>query len=424
MSKGRQDWADVHISGTALFFALPLLLFYLFAPFYLLRFAALFLLLLLIGSRFYSEYLIRNIRLFRRDRDLRRFRGEWVQAELTVENHGRLPAFMLAAGDSPGDIAVFRQNRSLLSLRGRSRIFIPWQAYCSSRGIHTLGPAFIRGSDPLGLFPFRARARETSRLVVYPSPGQIEVKTPGGLPLGNMITGNPLYEDLTRRRSLREYRIGDELRRINWKASAALTGAGRDTVILVNEYEAAIASPMVIFLNLDPYEYGLRKREFYFERSIEGAAALCLMANRDRQDLGIILYHPQGKTPLTLIPPQARTLIPILERLAAITRPREASPEHSAPGLPRESVSPDMYPSQRIRMSVQMMLKEGKGLPYGTRLFYVGPERSREEYAVLDNLKRSHLFPEYLILDEKALEESMPGNVRRYQMKEAGYAVI
>jgi hypothetical protein len=75
-------------------------------------------------------------------------------------------------------------------------------------------------------------------------------------------------------------------------------------------------------------------------------------------------------------------------------------------------------------MSVQMMLKEGKRLPYGTRLFYVGPERSREEYVVLDNLKRSHLFPEYLILDEKALEESMPGNVRRYQMKEAGYAVI
>jgi hypothetical protein len=331
---------------------------------------------------------------------------------------------MLAAGDSPGDIAVFRQNRSLLSLRGCSRIFIPWQAYCSSRGIHTLGPALVRGSDPLGLFPFRARARETSRLVVYPSPGQIEVKTPGGLPLGNMITGNPLYEDLTRRRSLREYRSGDELRRINWKASAAHTGADRDTVILVNEYEAAIAFPMVIFLNLDPYEYGLRKREFYFERSIEGAAALCLMTNRDRQELGIILYHPHGKAPLTFIPPQARTLIPILERLAAITRPHEAPPEHSAPELPRENVFSDMYPSPRIRISVQMMLKEGKRLPYGTRLFYVGPERSREEYAVLDSLKRSHLFLEYLILDEKALEESMPGNVRRYQMKEAGYAVI
>jgi uncharacterized protein (DUF58 family) len=418
MLKGRQDWADVHVSGTALFFVLPLLLLYLFAPFFLLRFAALFLLLLLLGSRFYSEYLIRSIRLLRGDRDLRRFRGEWARAELAVENHGRLPAFMLAAGDSPGDIAVFRQNRSLLSLRGRSRIFIPWQAYCSSRGIHTLGPALIRGSDPLGLFPFRARARETTRLVVYPSPGQIEVKTPGGLPLGNMITGNPLYEDLTRRRSLREYRSGDELRRINWKATAALTGAGGDTVILVNEYEASIASPMVIFLNLDPYEYGLRKREFYFERSIEGAAALCLMAARDRQELGIILYHPYDKTPLTFIPPQARTLIPILERLAAITRPGEAPPEHPAP----ESVSP--APSRRIRMSVQMMLKEGKRLPYGTRLFYVGPERGGEEYAVLDTLKRNHLFPEYLILDEKAQEESIPGNIRRYQMKEAGYAVI
>jgi hypothetical protein len=136
------------------------------------------------------------------------------------------------------------------------------------------------------------------------------------------------------------------------------------------------------------------------------------MANRDRQELGIILYQPHNKAPLTFIPPQARTLIPILERLAAITRPREAP------------TSDTITAHTGIRMSVQMMLKEGKRLPYGTRLFYVGPERSPEEYAALDSLKRSHLFPEYLILDEKALEEAMPGNVRRYQMKEAGYAVI
>jgi uncharacterized protein (DUF58 family) len=63
-------------------------------------------------------------------------------------------------------------------------------------------------------------------------------------------------------------------------------------VTLVNEYEAAISYPLVIFLNLDPYEYGLRQRELYFERTIEAAASLCLMASRERQELGIMLYNP------------------------------------------------------------------------------------------------------------------------------------
>jgi uncharacterized protein (DUF58 family) len=230
----------------------------------------------------------------------------------------------------------------------------------------------------------------------------IRIKSPGGIPLGALISPNPLYEDLTRWRSLREYQSGDELRRINWKASAR-NSADPSATLLVNEYEAAISCPLVIFLNLDPAEYELRKRELYFERAIEAAAALCLMAARDRQELGLILYTPHEGAGFSIVKSGAFTLIPILERLAALERP---------PAAPA------------VAGSARFLLDRGKLLPFGTRLVYCGPDLSGEDYIILNSLKRYRVSLEYLVIDEKRLARTVPGNSPRYQMKEGGYDII
>jgi uncharacterized protein (DUF58 family) len=402
---------------------LPLLGVFLFSSLYILQFISLFLLLIILGSKIYSECLIRSIRINRRETELRGFRHEWIGVELVAENRGGLPAFMLALTDSPGRLAVFRNNKALCTLRSRSRLVITWQGYCSDRGIFEIGPALIRCSDPLGLFPFTAAAEATTRLFVYPSPGMIGIKTPGGIPLGTLITVNPLYEDLTRCRSLREYHAGDEPRRINWKASARMASRGTGQAeMMVNEYESTISFPLVIFLNLDPYEYPLKYRELYWERVIEAAAALCLMASRERQELGIIFYTPQGRERVSLIAPASYTLIPILERLAALERPRTAEAEAGAPGSGPGEGGPE--PGNPFRGSARVMLDQGKYLPYGTRLIYTGSDFSDEIYISLNSLKRYHLSLEYLIIDEKSLPWQVPGNSRRYQMKEGGYEII
>jgi uncharacterized protein (DUF58 family) len=408
---------------------LVLLLVYLFSPPYILRFAALFLLFLLLGSKIYSEYLIRNIVLIRRDRELRVFRNEWVSVEIVAENRGRLPAFMLAVSDSPGRLPVFRENKSLRTLGARSRMVINWRAYCSARGVFAIGPAGFRGADPLGLFPFSVTAGDTTKLFVYPAAGVIELKNPGGLPLGTLITGNPLYEDVTRCRSLREYRSGDEPRRINWKATARL-GASRPGAVpgaggagmLVNEYDSTVSYPLVIFLNLDSAAYSLRKRELYIERAIEAAAALCLMASRERQELGIMIYKPgisgedpvESADPVSVINPAAFTLIPILERLAALERSRDAG---------GKGAEQDQSP-RGLRGGAGILFDRGSFLPYGTRLVYTGPDLDDEAYIILNGLKRYHISPEYLIIDERSLPAVVPGNSPRYLMKESGYEII
>jgi uncharacterized protein (DUF58 family) len=392
--------------GGGFFGAGVLALVFLFSPFYAIQFAALFLLLVFFGSWAYSEYLIRNLRILRRDTELRVFRDEWVWVELVAENRGRLPAPAIAVTDSPGRLPVFRENRTLQELPPRSRRTIRWRVYCSSRGVFTLGPADFRGSDPLGLFPFRVSLPETVVLSVYPAAGMIALRPPGGLPLGTLLTGNPLYEDLTRCRSLRDYQAGDEPRRINWKASA------RNGGFMVNEYESTLSSPLVIFLNADPYAYPLHKRELQVERAVEAAAALCLMVSRERQELGALIYAPGTRAPLIQIEPAPFTLIPILERLAALERAGEEAPAPEGGGPPG------------LGGAASAMLDRGRSLPYGTRLVYAGPDLTEEEYRALDGLKRCRLSLEYLVIDERSLPALTPGNSRRYQMKEAGYEIL
>jgi uncharacterized protein (DUF58 family) len=424
-------WAQLQKTGPGrLLFPLGLCLgLYLFAPLFLLQYLSLFALFVILGSRLYSEYLVRSLRISRRDPEIRCFRFEWADVELTVENRGRLPAFMLALGDRPGDLAVFRNHKKLCTLPGRSRLVFTWQAYCSERGISGLGPAFLRCADPLGIFPFSAAAGESTRLVVYPTPGMVGLNSPGGIPLGRLPSRNPLNEDLTRRRSLREYRRGDEPRRINWKASIRLAGPARGAAgssgspgpsLLVNEYEAAISYPLVVFLNLDPYEYGLGKRELWFERAVEAAAALCLMASRDRQDLGIILYKPwapeAASGPCDLIRPGPFTLLPILERLAAVKRPRGPG-ENAENGENGET-------GEGLRGSTRSLLNQGKRLPYGARLVYTGPELPDEDYIALTALRAWHVSLECLVLDERRRGPLAPGNAARYQMQEGGYEIL
>jgi len=395
---------EVNIRGEKYFFAcLPIFLcVFIFTPWRPLQFVCLFFIFLILGSRLYSEYLCRRLRVTRRDDEIRGFRYEWIDVEVVVENHGRLPAFMLAVNDSPGMLSVFRDNKSLGTLGGQRSRTLKWQGYGTYRGMFILGPARIRCADPLGLFPFTLKAKETCRLFVYPALAYVRLKPPGGIPLGVLLSANPFHEDLTRRRSIREYSGGDELRRINWKVSARMT-TDDSFMLMVNEYEASLSYPLVVFLNADPAEYPSKNREFHLERVIEAAAGLCTMASRERQPLGFILHTSPFEAGET-IAPAAVTHIPILERLAVLERRKIGKDE----GIGES------------RGSVAALLETAKSLPFGTRLVYAGPSLEEENIRLLEGMKKSQITLEYLMIDESPL----PYAKRRHQIKEGGYEIL
>ena len=400
-------WEKIKIPGKKLFiFGIILLaLIFLFTPVAMVQFFCLFFIFIIASSKLYSEYLTRKIKVTRMDSELRVFRHEWVRVELKIENHGLLPAFMLVASDMPGDLAVIRMTKTFCTLFKHTWTYLRWEGLCAERGVFRIGPAVIKGADPLGLFPFHLTAGETTKLYVYPSVRSVNLKNIKGTPLGNIISTNPLFEDITRYRSLRPYYHGDERRRINWKASAHLSAGTQSCGLLVNEYDAAASFPVMIFLNVNGAQYPKRNRRTILERAIEAAAALCLKASRERQTLGIIIYTSCNEEGISVISPAAFTLIPILERLCAL----------------EWSTNAPYSDSHNCMMTI---INYGRQLSYGTRYLYVGPDLGDEAYITLNLLKKHHLSPEYLVIDEKTLPAAVPGGSPRYQIKESGYEII
>ena len=429
------SWSSVYVRRkNLLIWGITILtVIFLFASLAYIQFFCLFFLFIIIGSRLYSEYLIRNIKIIRCDEELRVFRHEWVKVEIRVENRGQLPAFMLAISDSPGPLSVFKDNKILRCILRRSWTLLSWEGYCADRGVFHIGPVMIRGADPLGLFPFQLIAGITSRLYVYPIFRSVTIKPPGGIPLGNMLTSNRLFEDITRRRSLRPYQSGDELRRINWKVSArmsqinAMTGnaQAQSGGLMINEYDATASYPMMIFLNIDKNEYPAKKQGAYIERAIEAAAALCLRASRERQEVGIIIYLSGQEGGITVIMPSSFTLVLILERLASVDWSSVKDAPQSVSGS-SASVSDNAHVSVHtsVHTSAMAMLEQGKYLSYGTRYLYTGPDLGDEAYINLNSLKRYHLSLEYLIIDEHSMPSLVPGNSPRYQMKDQGFEIV
>jgi hypothetical protein len=182
--------------------------------------------------------------------------------------------------------------------------------------------------------------------------------------------------------------------------------------LMVNEYEPRASYPLMIFLNAERGDYPLRRQAVFIERAIEAAAALCLRASLEKQELGIIIYSSGLEGGISVIAPAAFTLVPILERLAVLDWKKDAYTENLPDG------------EENIRTSARVMLDQGKYLSYGTRFFYTGPDLGDEAYISLDSLKRYRLSLEYLIIDDRSMPSLVPGNSRRYQMKENGNEIV
>jgi hypothetical protein len=186
---------------------------------------------------------------------------------------------------------------------------------------------------------------------------------------------------------------------------------------MINEFDATAAYPLMIFLNVDKNDYPVKKRGDYIERVIEAAAALCLKASHEMQELGIIIHTSCNEGGNSVIVPSAFTIVPILERLASLQW--TASPDAPSPDAPTPST-----PANVTGRGAKAMLDQGKYLSYGTRYLYTGPDLGDEAYISLNSLKRYHLSLEYLIIDDRSMPSLVPGNSPRYNMKESGNEII
>lgn len=225
------------------------------------------------------------------------FPGEKITLSISVENQKVLPLPWLEIEDEiPASMTLvtgrasptYKVTRNALvnafSLWSFQRVTRRYQLRCMSRGVYTFGPASIRTSDPFGWLLREERVSCAETLLVYPLVASLaSFGLPPRYPFGERATPRRLLEDPLRVAGVREYLMGDDPRRIHWKATAR-AGALRSKV-----YEPSSQYRLLILLDINTYlEPWLGIDPDIQELTIAAAASLALWALDEGYVVGII----------------------------------------------------------------------------------------------------------------------------------------
>lgn len=211
------------------------------------------------------------------------------QLEIRIRNRSPLPLPHFQLEARAQGLEFLGTSVRVQPLNGYGGCTLSLRLVGDHRGIHLFGPFVLQGSDPLRLFRWTKYTGKVRNVVIYPSIFSLSHKITRGLIGGNLNVQNPIYEDVTSFMALRKYQSGDELKRINWKASA------RMGELYSNLYESSLYFPVLILLNLSEREYPLNQRQDLVEKAIATAGSLALHFQQLNQSVG--LFHtglPRG----------------------------------------------------------------------------------------------------------------------------------
>lgn len=264
--------------------ALLCLILFLFVPIKIIQCICLSVDFIVLLSYVYTKTIYRNIDIERNVINLKVASKEQIEISFSVINKSILPVPVCHVIDTVTLYVYGNKNSELLLLRSRERVVVKYSVLAKDRGLYHAGPVKITSSDPLGIFQIEKIIDVQNTILVRPARLKINGKLIPGRPQGNLKINNICFEDVTMRRSIREYKNGDEFKRINWRMSAKFDD------IFTNEYENTFEVPVFIFLNLAEEDYSLNLRHFKIEKAIEIAAFLVENARKNKQACGFAAY--------------------------------------------------------------------------------------------------------------------------------------
>lgn len=272
-------------------------------------------------GRWWSRRALRAVK-FRRHFIAHAFPNEVVPVRLELTNSGWLPVVWLSLHESlPSEISAALNVRGIVSVGPHGYRHLDYSLRTYKRGYYQVGPLFLSSGDLFGLHDEASVQGSPDHLTVYPRIIPLTgLGLPSRSPLGTLRHTQPIFEDPSRVIGKRNYVSGDSLRRVDWKASAAI---GR---LQVKLFEPSMALETMIVLDLHTGSYDLRFRFDATELAIVVAASLANWVVGQKQSVGLIT---NGADPLRVSIVPARKgrshLIRILEVLARIQMSESAS---------------------------------------------------------------------------------------------------
>ena len=146
--------------------------------------------------------------------------GDVLVERVLVRNRSFLPQMWVALEDeSELPLHLMRQVLSYIGPRSQRQFIL--RTLCLRRGRYRLGPAVLSAGDPFGIFRTRRRLKAGATVVVYPRVFALDsLSLLAGLLQVDTRRARRSPEPTTDVATVRDYRSGDEFRRIHWRSTA------------------------------------------------------------------------------------------------------------------------------------------------------------------------------------------------------------
>ena len=253
--------------------------------------------------------------------------GERTTLTLRVTNAKPLPIpWMEVRVELPSGIAPPRPEGGVpatsvvaaFSPRARERLTLRFPLEVTQRGAYVIGPASVRTGDWLGFEDVERRLDVALELVAHPaSVGVVDRHLSSLRPVAESATRHGLVPDPLRFRGVREYRGGDPVKEIHWKASARLR------TLQTKLYEPATSLDAVFLVNVASYDqYWIQIDPEGTELIVGAAAELVRFAADAGRQVGLItngldnITHERPRSSLARGPRAVGRCLDILARLS------------------------------------------------------------------------------------------------------------
>lgn len=195
--------------------------------------------------------------------------GHPVTVELKLDNPGRTPTGLMLLEDTVPYVLGSRPRFVIDQLRPRWHREMTYTLRSDVRGRYTLGPLSVRLSDPFGFVELSRSFQARTALVVTPVIHALPSTSLSGdwsgtgdnRPRAFAAAGS---EDIT----VREYRLGDDLRRVHWRSTA------RTGELMVRREEQPHQSRVTILLDTRSASHRGSGPASSFEFAVSAAASV------------------------------------------------------------------------------------------------------------------------------------------------------
>lgn len=236
----------------------------------------------ILGAVIYTASVQLDLQISRRAAPAKLRAGQPARIDLELHNGSRRPTPVLRVTDHVSGSSGAQV--SLASIKGRSHSVVAYQLPTRSRGLLEVGPLDISFGDPLALTRSTVRASAATQLLVHAPvlPFDSLKGLVGQEQIGDLNQDRRLRSGGDEFYALRPYVVGDELRRVNWRATA------RNDELMVRTDERPRTGRTTVVLDRRASAYSTEG----FERAVSAALSALIAGWSTEDALRLVTTEP------------------------------------------------------------------------------------------------------------------------------------